>query len=52
MDCTVYQSPCTVTDVRGYPAFKYFNYYKNYYKNDYKNTKPYNGGRTVSSVLS
>lgn len=41
VDCTVDQQLCAQNEVRGYPTFKYFNYYKN--------TKPYNGGRTVSA---
>lgn len=44
VDCTAHQTLCGVNDVSGYPTFKYFNYYKN--------TKPYNGGRTVSTVLN
>ncbi|CAL4162068.1 unnamed protein product, partial [Meganyctiphanes norvegica] len=43
VDCTAYQSLCTVNDVSGYPTFKYFNYYKN--------TKPYNGGRTEADFV-
>lgn len=43
VDCTVYQTLCTLNDVSGYPTFKYFNYYKN--------TKPYNGGRTESEFV-
>lgn len=43
VDCTVYQTLCTLNDVSGYPTFKYFNYYKN--------TKPYNGGRTESDFV-
>lgn len=40
IDCTTQQSLCSLNEVKGYPTFKYFNYYKN--------SKPYNGGRTVS----
>lgn len=42
IDCTVQQSLCSMNDVKGYPTFKYFNYYKT--------SKPYNGGRTVSKI--
>ncbi|KAL7638944.1 UNVERIFIED_CONTAM: hypothetical protein RMT77_010478 [Armadillidium vulgare] len=44
IDCTLYQQLCSLNDVRGYPTFKYFNYYKN--------TKPYNGGRTETDFVS
>lgn len=39
VDCTLQQALCTVNEVKGYPTFKYFNYYKN--------SRPYNAGRLV-----
>jgi len=43
VDCTIHKAVCGVYDVKGFPTFIYFNYFKN--------NRPYNGGRSVSLDL-
>lgn len=43
VDCTLQQALCTVNEVKGYPTFKYFNYYKN--------SRPYNTGRLEADFI-
>lgn len=43
VDCTLQQALCTVNEVKGYPTFKYFNYYKN--------SRPYNAGRLENDFI-
>ncbi|CAH0559634.1 unnamed protein product [Brassicogethes aeneus] len=44
VDCTTEQAICSANDVKGYPTFKYFNYYKD--------SRLYTGGRTEPDFIS
>lgn len=43
VDCTLQQALCSANEVKGYPTFKYFNYYKN--------SRAYNGGRLENDFI-
>jgi len=45
VDCTIHSSVCSTFEVRGYPTFKYFNYFN-------KEKKDYEGGRTKKDFIS
>jgi len=44
VDCTIHKAVCGVYDVKGFPTFIYFNYFKT--------NRPYNGGRSESDFIA
>ncbi|XP_014254426.1 protein disulfide-isomerase A5 [Cimex lectularius] len=45
LDCTKHQAVCSTMEVKGYPTFKYFNYYD-------KNKQEYSGGRLKNDFIA